>query len=125
MTDRAIDVAALERLASSFAGGSEGWAVVRELIDTFLEEAPPQLASLRNAVEQGDASQARLAAHTLKSNGGTFGAISFTQVCRELEAASTRAPLDGDAATALVEHAELEWERARDALERVAAGGTA
>jgi HPt (histidine-containing phosphotransfer) domain-containing protein len=95
---------------------------VRELIDTFLEEAPAQLAALRHAVEQAEADEARLAAHTLKSNGANFGAIAFTEVCRELEAASTRGELGGDA-TALVERAELEWERTRDALGRVGPGG--
>lgn len=112
------------RLAESCGGGAEGWAFVRELIDTFLEEAPAQLATLRHAVEQGEGNEARLAAHTLKSNGATFGASSFTDVCRELEATSTRGELGGDAASALVEQAELEWERARDALVRVRAGGT-
>jgi HPt (histidine-containing phosphotransfer) domain-containing protein len=124
MTDGPIDGATLERLAASCGGGAEGWAFVRELIDTFLEEAPAQLAALRHAVEQAEANEARLAAHTLKSNGATFGASPFTDVCRELEAASTRGELGGDAATALVERAELEWERARDALGRVGAGGT-
>jgi HPt (histidine-containing phosphotransfer) domain-containing protein len=122
-TDGPIDQATLERLAASCGGGEEGWAFVRELIDTFLEEAPAQLATLRNAVERAEADEARLAAHTLKSNGDTFGATSFRDLCRELEAASTRGEL-GDATTALVEQAELEWERVRDALARVGAGGT-
>ena len=104
-------------MAASLGGGADGWAFVRELIDTFLEDAPRQLAVLRSAVEQAEAGEARRAAHTLKSNGATFGADSFSDVCRELEAASTRGDLDG-AATALVEQAELEWERARPALEQ-------
>jgi HPt (histidine-containing phosphotransfer) domain-containing protein len=124
MADGPIDEATLERLASSCGGGAEGWAFVRELIDTFLDEAPAQLAALRTAVEQSDSDQARLAAHTLKSNGANFGAVAFTEACRELEAASTRGELGGEAG-ALVDQAELEWERARDALGRVAAGGTA
>jgi histidine phosphotransfer protein HptB len=122
-SDGPIDGATLERLAASCGGGAEGWAFVRELIDTFLQEAPAQLAALRNAVERGEADEARLAAHTLKSNGDTFGASSFRDVCRELEAASTRGEL-GEMATALVERAEREWERARDALARVGSGGT-
>jgi HPt (histidine-containing phosphotransfer) domain-containing protein len=122
-TDGPIDGATLERLAASCGGGAEGWAFVRELIHTFLEEAPAQLATLRNAVGEAEANEARLAAHTLKSNAATFGAISFMDVCRELEAASTRGELGGDVATALVEQAELEWERARDALGRVGPGG--
>jgi histidine phosphotransfer protein HptB len=124
-SDGPIDGATLERLAASCGGGAEGWAFVRELIDTFLEEAPAQLAALRSAVERADSGEARLAAHTLKSNADTFGANSFRDVCRELEGASTRGELGGGAAAALVDQGELEWERARDALARVGVGGSA
>src|SRR5262245_18092927 len=118
-----IDEATLERLASSCGGGAEGWAFVRELIGTFLDEAPAQLATLRNAVERADSDEARLTTHTHKSNGANFGAVAFTEDCRELEAAGARGELDGEAA-ALVDRADVEWERARDALGRVGAGGT-
>lgn len=121
MSGGAIDAATLEGLASSFGGGAEGWAFVRELIDAFREEAPAYLATLRRAVEAGEAGEARRAAHTLKSNGATFGAGAFTEVCGELEALSSRGEL-GDA-SALVERAELEWERAREALDRIGLAG--
>lgn len=121
MTDGPIDGATLEGLASSFGGGAEGWAFVRELIDTFVDEAPTQLATLRSAVAHGDAEEARRVAHTLKSNGATFGARSFTEVCRELEAAAKLAELDG--AAALVERAEREWEGVRNVLDRVGPEG--
>ena len=121
MTAEPIDGQRLEGLAASFGGGAEGWSFVQELIDTFLEEAPTQLATLRNAVEQAEATEARRAAHTLKSNGATFGAGSFADVCRELEGATNRGELDGTTA-GLLEQAELEWERARDALERAGPG---
>jgi len=108
-------------LAESFGGGEEGWAFVRELIDAFLEDAPTQLAALRSALEQGDAEEARRAAHTLKSNAAAFGASSLTDVCRKLEAAGARGELDG--ADALVKQAEMEWERVREALDGVGPGG--
>jgi two-component system, sensor histidine kinase and response regulator len=117
VTDRPIDGATVERLASSFGGGEEGWAFVRELIDAFLEDGPTQLATLRSAVEQAELEQARRAAHTLKSNGATFGAHSFTDLCRELEALSKQDELD--TAPGLLEQAEMEWERVRDALKAV------
>jgi HPt (histidine-containing phosphotransfer) domain-containing protein len=121
MTAESIVPETLERLAASFGDGEEGWAFVRELIDAFLEDAPVQLAAVRSAVEQGEAAEARRAAHTLKSNAATFGATSLTDVSRELEAAAARGELDG--AAGLLEQAELEWERAGAALERVGAGG--
>ena len=49
---------------------------VDELVDTFLEEAPQMLAELRAAQALGPAGAERFrrAAHSLKSNGLTFGA---------------------------------------------------
>jgi HPt (histidine-containing phosphotransfer) domain-containing protein len=114
MTVPAVDRAVLEGLAQSFGGGDEGWEFVRELIDTFLDDAPGQLAKLRAALETGDAEGARRAAHTLKSNGATFGAQAFTELCRELEALSKDGTLDG--APALLGQIEKEWSRTRDEL---------
>jgi HPt (histidine-containing phosphotransfer) domain-containing protein len=47
---------------------------VRELVDTFLAEAPSMLADLRESLASGEAERFRRAAHSLKSNGNTFGA---------------------------------------------------
>lgn len=58
---------------------------VAELVDTFLEEAPLMLADLRSARQAGDADVFRRAAHSLKSNGATFGANEVTELARALE----------------------------------------
>ncbi len=58
---------------------------VRELVDTFLEEAPAMLDELRVALAAGDAEAFRRAAHSLKSNGDTFGAHTLGAMARELE----------------------------------------
>jgi HPt (histidine-containing phosphotransfer) domain-containing protein len=122
VTARPVDDAAMDGLASSLGGGEQGWAYVHELVDTFLEDAPTQLATLRSAVEQADLEEARRAAHTLKSNGATFGAHSFSAACGELEWLSKEGALD--AAPELLEQAEVEWERVRDALHAVGQRGT-
>jgi CheY-like chemotaxis protein len=119
-SDAALDRVLLEALASSLGGGDEGWAAVRELIDAFLEDAPTEIATLRGAVERGDADEARRVAHTLKSNGATFGAQAFSERCAELETLSRQGGLNG--APALLKQAEGEWERLREALEAVRAG---
>ena len=119
-SDDALDGAVLEALASSLGGGGEGWAAVRELIDAFLEDAPAEIATLRSAVERGDAEEAGRVAHTLKSNGATFGAQAFSELCRELEALAQRGALD--AGPALLERAEQECAQVREALEAVRAG---
>jgi HPt (histidine-containing phosphotransfer) domain-containing protein len=72
--------AALDKLRE--LGGDDFLA---ELIDAFLADAPGLLEALRSGLEQGDADEVRRAAHTLKSNGATFGAEDFAELCRELE----------------------------------------
>jgi HPt (histidine-containing phosphotransfer) domain-containing protein len=57
---------------------------------------------------------ARRTAHTLKASGATFGARRFAALCRELEALAREGRLD--AAAALLDRADQEWERAHSAL---------
>ena len=116
-----LDQAVLRTLVSSLGGDEEGREAVRELVDTFLEDAPTQMASLHGAVECGDADGARRAAHTLKSNGATFGAQPFAELCRELENLGRDGRLD--AAPELLGRADEEWERVREALVAARRGG--
>jgi two-component system, sensor histidine kinase and response regulator len=69
---------ALERL-----GGDE--ALLRELCDIFLEESPKLLRKLRKAIEEGDASSAMRAAHSLKGEVGYLGAAGASQAAQQLE----------------------------------------
>ena len=64
---------------------SAGADFVVELVDSFLEDAPQGLAALREAVASGDAAAFRRHAHSLKSNGATFGATAFADAARALE----------------------------------------
>ena len=64
---------------------------VGELVGTFLEEAPRMLADLRSAYEAGDADRFRRAAHSLKSNGLTFGALGLAAQAKALELAGVAA----------------------------------
>jgi HPt (histidine-containing phosphotransfer) domain-containing protein len=58
---------------------------VAELVGTFLEEAPQMIGELRSALAAGAADRFRRAAHSLKSNAGTFGATALAARARELE----------------------------------------
>ena len=58
---------------------------VLELVDAFAEEAPLLLAELHGALAAGAAERFRRAAHSLKSNGNTFGATRFAAMARALE----------------------------------------
>jgi len=75
-----IDLATFSELQ-----GSAGAEFVAELIGTFLEEAPLMLAELRAAQAAASAERFRRAAHSLKSNANTFGALRFGAMARELE----------------------------------------
>ena len=72
---------------ATFAGLQEtaGAEFVKELVTTFLEEAPRMLAELRSAQAARSAERFRRAAHSLKSNGQTFGAMALGAMARDLE----------------------------------------
>ena len=64
---------------------SAGEEFVHELVGTFLEDAPGLLMELRDAWDAKSPERFRRAAHSLKSNGETFGAADFARLARELE----------------------------------------
>jgi PAS domain S-box-containing protein len=109
-----LDRAALETLQEVVGGET---ALLRELIDSFLEETPPLVATLRQALEQGDAAELHRAAHTLKSSSNDFGATTLAELCQELETMGKAGTLDG--AAELVTQVEKEYEQARVELEAV------
>ena len=79
-TAPAIDSATFEALKQT-----TGADFVLELVDTFLQEAPAMLDELRRALAAQDADKFRRAAHSLKSNSNTFGALTLGAMARELE----------------------------------------
>ena len=92
MSEAAIDHAIFAELQET--AGAE---FVAELVTTFLEEAPQMLAELRSAQTAAAAERYRRAAHSLKSNSNTFGALTLGEMARKLELgglAANAAPLD-------------------------------
>ncbi len=88
MTDHEIDVSTFDELKQT-----AGKDFIGELVDAFLDEAPGLIAQLRSAQASGDVEAFRRAAHSLKSNGATFGAIKLSQQARELELLGKRGQL--------------------------------
>ena len=80
MTDDPIDAATFAELQDT-----AGADFVGELVGTFLEEAPQMLAELRSALAEASAERFRRAAHSLKSNSQTFGALRLGEMARALE----------------------------------------
>jgi CheY-like chemotaxis protein/HPt (histidine-containing phosphotransfer) domain-containing protein len=107
-----LDPAALENLRDMVGGDS---AVVAELINTFLEDAPHLLSKLHEASNNGDAAKVRLTAHSLKSNGAQFGASVFAELCKQMEILGKSSQLDD--AESVFTQIEAEYQQVRAALE--------
>jgi HPt (histidine-containing phosphotransfer) domain-containing protein len=81
MTAATIDSATFAELQET-----AGADFVSDLVATFVdEEAPQMLAELRAARAEGAAERFRRAAHSLKSNANTFGALPLGEMARALE----------------------------------------
>lgn len=76
-------------------------SLLKELVELFLEIAPPQLASLATAVAAGDAETVRQEAHSLKGSAGALGATAIRDLAAEIEVVSTQGPLES--AVSLIE----------------------
>lgn len=109
MTSPAIDRATFEALQQT--AGAE---FVAELLGTFLEEAPLMLAELRDALAAREADRFRRAAHSLKSNGLTFGALGLGAMARQLELGGLEPAIEAGAAP--LDALALEYERVAAAL---------
>ncbi|MGD8402394.1 MAG: Hpt domain-containing protein [Anaerolineales bacterium] len=84
-----IDLSVLDGLTETVGEDFMG-----ELIDTFLEEAPGMIAEMEQALSADDADKFRRAAHSLKSNASTFGAMELAERARELEYMARENDLD-------------------------------
>jgi PAS domain S-box-containing protein len=107
-----LNPAAIKRLRE-MAGDDEGF--LKEMIGTFLTDAPGLVSQIRTSLEHGDAPTLRRAAHSLKSNSADFGAQALSDMCRELEMKGKAGTLDG--AQTLVAAVEQEFERVKLALQ--------
>jgi HPt (histidine-containing phosphotransfer) domain-containing protein len=83
VTEPVLDPDAMDRLLE-ITGGDPGF--VDELVDTYLEDAETQLASLRQAALDGNTASIERPAHSLKSSSATVGAMALAELCRSLEA---------------------------------------
>ena len=110
MTSSTIDRATFDELKET--AGAE---FVVELVDTFLADAPAMLVQLRQALETRDAGAFRRTAHSLKSNGNTFGARGFAEMAKALELGGM-APVEAAAGAPLAD-LENEYARVSAALE--------
>jgi two-component system, sensor histidine kinase and response regulator len=84
-------------------------ALLREMIEIFLADAPAMIDAIRNALDDGDAEGLRRAAHTLKGSVANFGVARAVAEAKTLETMGAAGDLFG---------AETVLARLEDALER-------
>jgi HPt (histidine-containing phosphotransfer) domain-containing protein len=112
MSEGTIDRSVFEELKTT-----AGADFVRELVDTFLTEAPGMLAELRQALDASQAERFRRVAHSLKSNSNTFGALSLAAMAKNLEIGGfAAARADGGAPLAAL---NAEYGRVAEALKEL------
>ena len=70
-----MDESVIDKAVYAELQDTAGAEFAAELVDTFLEEASGMLAELRSARAENHAERFRRAAHSLKSNSNTFGAV--------------------------------------------------
>jgi len=116
--DATLDASALRSLLEMVDGDA---GFVGELVDTYLEDSPRQLAQMRAAIERGSADDLVRPAHTLKGNSTNLGATQLATICRELETRGRERRLDG--APESVVAAEEEYARVVEALRDARARG--
>lgn len=105
-----LDLSVIESLRE--LGGSE---LVVELVEIFLDDLPPRIAALREALEEGDAEAVARCAHTLRGSCANMGALRMNQLASELEGAGGSGDLSK--VLPLLEQLEEETEHVRVALE--------
>jgi HPt (histidine-containing phosphotransfer) domain-containing protein len=96
----AVDEGVLRALLDDMGGDAE---VVKELVQSYLEEAPRLLAEARDALAKADAPTVQRAVHTLKSTSATFGALALAESSKALEQAARTGKLPSAAQLADLE----------------------
>jgi histidine phosphotransfer protein HptB len=88
-----------------------------ELVGTFLEEAPTMLADLRASDAAREAERYRRAAHSLKSNSLTFGALTLAAMAKALELGGI-----AERTSSEIDALDAEYARVVDALKALRHG---
>jgi CheY-like chemotaxis protein/HPt (histidine-containing phosphotransfer) domain-containing protein len=87
-----LDRAALAQLRITMGDG-----FIDELLPTFMEDSRELVRTMRRALGDKDVDAFRRAAHSLKSNAASFGAMTLSTMARDLEALAKSGSLDGAA----------------------------
>jgi signal transduction histidine kinase/CheY-like chemotaxis protein/HPt (histidine-containing phosphotransfer) domain-containing protein/HAMP domain-containing protein len=106
-----LDTATFERLRQTMGAGFD------EILSTFVEDTQELLTTMRRALADKSVDAFRRAAHSLKSNAASFGAVTLSNQAKDLETLAKSGSLDG--AAPRVERLAGECERVARALREV------
>jgi HPt (histidine-containing phosphotransfer) domain-containing protein len=117
----AIDLGVLDDLERSVG---DDRSFLRELVETYLDDTPTLIAALRSGIAEGNVEQTNRAAHTLKSNSASLGALGLSAMARELETLTSVATTEAEDLAApeigaLVDVVTSEFEEVRLELNRL------
>ncbi|MFP3868839.1 MAG: response regulator [Desulfobacteraceae bacterium] len=107
-----IDLKQFEEFRSTM-----GADFIGEILAVFSEDAPGLLQNLQQARADNDSERFRRAAHSLKSNSAAFGAVTLTELARELEMLGKEGRLAG--AGEKLAQAEAEYQQVEQALKEL------
>jgi two-component system sensor histidine kinase/response regulator len=93
---------------------TNGNALLERVLQAYLEDTPTHLHTIRQAIANGNTSQMRKAAHSLKSSSANVGADALAQRCKELEQLGRNDTTAG--AAVLLAEMERSFQAARQAL---------
>ncbi|MEA2094070.1 MAG: response regulator, partial [Pseudomonadota bacterium] len=81
-----LDLGRLEQLRT--LGEMSGRNVLGKSIKHFIEQTPEDVKNLRKQIDAGDAEALLQIAHSMKSGSANLGAMSFSELCMQLEGAA-------------------------------------
>jgi CheY-like chemotaxis protein/HPt (histidine-containing phosphotransfer) domain-containing protein len=94
--------------------GERGAALVRKVVSAYVDDAPLQLDTLRQAIAGQDPAVLRRAAHSLKSASANVGALTLAQMCKQMEHLGRAEQIDG--ASGILTDMEQEFHAVRRSL---------
>ena len=108
----AIDMRVMEGFKE--IAGDDFDELLVELIDSYLEDSPPRVQAITNAIADQNAKVLQHSAHAFKSSSLTVGANLLAQICGELETIGRQDTIVG--ASAILLQLNAEYERVKAAL---------
>ena len=112
-----FDMSAIDKLLDLVGGDQNSLA---ELIDSFIHDTSSLLADVRKSINTDDAELLCRAGHTLKSSSRDFGALTLSDLGKQLEDLGKEKRTSD--ASGLLAQAEVQFEPVRTTLERIAKG---